>query len=123
MATFPAITPNTRSLSFGNYPQAEYSGISGGSVRFLYNTKRVEQKLVFSYLSITEAELALINGHYDTQEGSLIPFELPAAIWSGYSSVPVSVADYEWRYSSPPESEPNAPGRFSLTVELESVIS
>lgn len=122
MATFPAIKPNTRTLSLGNYPQAEYTGRSGGSVRFLFNTKRVTQTLSFSYTSINESELTAIYDHYDGQQGSLISFDLPSALWDGYSSVPVSAVDYQWRYASLPDSEPNAPGRFSLTVTLESVI-
>ena len=122
MATFPAIKPNTRSISLGNYPQAEFVGGSGGSVRFLFNTKRGTQTLSFSYNSINEAELAAINDHYDGQQGGLIAFDLPAVLWEGYSAVPISVVDYQWRYAAPPDSEPNAPGRFGLTVELESVI-
>lgn len=122
MATFPAIKPNTRVISLGNYPQAEFVGGSGGSVRFLFNTKRVTQTLSFSYTSINETELTAIYDHYDGQQGSLIAFDLPAVLWEGYSSVPISAVDYQWRYAAPPDSAPNAPGRFSLTVTLESVL-
>jgi hypothetical protein len=123
MATFPSITPNTRVFSLGNYPQQEYSGISGGSVRFLYGAKRIGQKLTFSYSSITETETNAIYDHYDEQQGGLIPFDLPAVIWAGYSNIPVSAVDYQWRYASTPAIEPTITGRFSLTIELESVVT
>lgn len=123
MATFPSIAPNSRSLTFGNYPQGEYVGVSGGSVRFLYNTKRTNQLLSFSYTSITEEQLLSIYDHYDGQQGSLIPFDLPAVIWAGYSAAPISAVDYEWRYASSPESEPNFAGRFNVTIELESDVT
>jgi len=122
MATFPSITPNTRVFGLGNYPQQEYSGVDGGSVRFLYGSKRVSQTLSFSYSSITEAETNSIYDHYDGQQGGLIPFDLPAAIWAGYSTIPVAAVDYQWRYAAPPAIEPTVTGRFSLTIELESVV-
>lgn len=122
MATFPSITPNSRVFTLGNPPQAEYSGVDGGSVRFLYGTKHIGFTLTFSYTSISEAETNSIYDHYDGQQGGLLPFDLPAAIWAGYSSIPVSSVDYQWRYASPPAITPNVTGRFSLTIELESVV-
>ena len=120
MATFPALTPNARSLSLGNYPQLEYTGVSGGSIRFLQNTLRVAQTLTLTYNAITEADLYLIRDHFETQQGTLIPFDLPAAVWAGYSTVPISQVDYEWRYAGTFSVEPNTPGRFNVEVQLES---
>lgn len=122
MANFPSITPNTRIFSLGNFPQAEYSGSSGGSVRFLYGTKRVGQRLTISFSSISEESTNDIYDHYAGQQGSLIPFDLPSAVWAGYATVPVDPVDYQWRYATPPSIEPTVNGRFSLTVELESVV-
>jgi len=122
MATFPAITPNGRSLALGDYPQLEYVGTSGVPVRFLQNTKRVQQRLSLVYNSLTETNVNAIYNHFDGQQGSLIPFPLPAAIWAGYSSVPISVLDYQWRYANTLSITPTAPGRFNVTVELESDI-
>jgi len=121
MATFPALKPNSRSLSLGDYPQQEYVGTNGVSLRFLYNsTQRVKQILTLEYRSLPESDISDIYTHYETQQGSLIPFALPAAVWAGYSSVPISVLDYEWRYAGPLSINPVALGRFSVTVELES---
>ena len=123
MATFPALTPNARSLSLGNYPQLEYTGTSGVSVRFLQNTKRVGQRLSLTYQAITEASLQLIYDHYETQQGTLIDFDLPPEVWAGYSSVPISAVDYSWRYAGSFSVEPNTPGRFNVSIELESVLA
>lgn len=120
MATFPALTPNTRSVTFGDYPQLIHVGSSGASVRFLQGTKRVNQKLTLGYNSILESELQLIYDHYGTQEGSLVAFDLPSVIWAGYSAVPISAADYEWRYEGTFQVSPSVPGRFNLTVTLVS---
>jgi len=122
MATFPAIKPNTRSLTLGDYPQSSYVGPSGVGVRFLQNTKRVQHKLSLFYNSISEANVNLILNHYSGQEGTLIPFDLPAEVWTGYNTIPVSTVDYEWRYASAFSVEPNTPGRFNVNIELESVI-
>lgn len=119
MATFPSLTPNARSLSWGDYPQETYEGASGGNVRFRYGSLRVQQTLSLTYNSITEAQVHLLLDHYDSQQGSLIAFDLPSAVWSGYSSDPIG-ASYEWRYSGPFSIEPTAPGRFNTSVELVS---
>lgn len=123
MATFPALTPNARTLSLGNYPQLEYTGSSGASVRFLQNTLRVAQTLTLSYVAITETDLDLILDHFETQQGTLLAFDLPSAVWAGYSSVPISAVDYEWRYAGAFSVEPNTPGRFNVEVQLESSLA
>jgi hypothetical protein len=124
MATFPALTPNARTFVLGNFPQIEYVGTSGVSTRFLYNTGYADSyKLTLVYNSLAEADINSLYNHYDGQQGSLIPFILPAAVWAGYDSVPVSALDYEWRYASPLAIEPSGVNRFSTTVELETVLA
>jgi hypothetical protein len=123
MATFPALTPNARSLSLGDYPQAAYTGPSGASVRFLQNTKRIKQTLVLTYKSLTETQINLLFSHYETQNGSLVPFDLPSEVWAGYDSTPISSVDYEWRYAASFSVEPSTFNRFDVTINLESVIA
>lgn len=122
MATFPALKPNGRSLSLGNTPQLEYNAVSGANVRFLQGAKRVNQTLTLTYISISESDLYLIYSHYEEQQGSLLSFPLPAIIWSGYSTVPISAVDYEWRYADGLSVAPSAVNRFSLEVTLQSAI-
>lgn len=123
MATFPALTPNSRSVSLGNFPGERFEGVSGVGVNFLFsNTDLVNQSLVLEYVSITEAQQKLITDHFLGQEGSVIPFDLPSAVWSGYSTVPVSSSDYQWRYAEALEiNAGGVTGRFNVTVALTAV--
>ena len=118
MATFPAIEPSTRALTFGDYPQLTYQGVSGGNVRFLQGSSRVDQILSLGYQYLTEADATLILDHFSGQEGTLLAFDLPLAIWAGYSSPPINSIDYEWRYARPFEVAIPAPLRYNMTIEL-----
>lgn len=123
MATFPALNPNSRSLILGNFPQIDYVGTSGVSTRFLYNANFGNAyKLKLSYVSLSETDAMQLYNHYDGQQGSLISFQLPSIIWSGYTTIPVSAINYEWRYASPLTIDPSGVNRFSTTVDLESVL-
>jgi len=122
MAEFPSIKPNTRSISLGNTPQLEYTASSGANVRFLQGVRRVKQKLSMSFNAITESELYSIYDHYDGQQGSIIPFTLPAIIWSGYTTLPISDITYQWRYAGSFTVTPIGINRFSLQINLESAI-
>lgn len=122
MAEFPSLKPNSRSISLGNTPQQEYAAASGANVRFLYGTQRVQQKLSMSFNAITESELYSIYDHYDGQQGSIIPFTLPAVIWSGYTTEPIDSNEYEWRYAGSFTVTPIGVNRFSLQINLESVL-
>lgn len=122
MADFPSIKPNARSISLGNTPQLEYNAPSGANVRFLQGTKRVQQRLSMSFNALTESELYSIYDHYDGQQGSIIPFALPAIIWNGYTTQPISSVDYEWRYAGTFTVAPRGVSRFSLQINLESAI-
>ena len=97
MATFPAIEPATRALTFGDYPQLTYQGVSGGNVRFLQGSNRVDQILSLGYQYLTEADATLILDHYSGQQGTLLAFDLPSAIWAGYSTPPINSIDYEFK--------------------------
>lgn len=123
MATFPALTPNQRSVTLGDFPGARHDGVSGVGVSFLFSkTDLVEQLLSLTFLSLTEAQHKLITDHFVGQEGGLIPFDLPSAIWSGYSTVPVSSSDYQWRYANALQIEPGGTvGRFNVSVDLIAV--
>lgn len=122
MATFPALTPNSRALNLGNYPQVVHVAASGINLRFLQGSKRINQILTLGYSNITETDLQLIYTHFETQEGTLIPFDLPAAVWSGYASVPISAVDYNWRYAGTIAVDTGSPLRYNVSVQLLSVV-
>ncbi len=122
MATFPALEPTSRSLTFGDYPQLFYEGVSGDVVRFITSTDRVGQRLTLGYEYLTESEVQEIITHYRDQNGGVQPFTLPNEVWAGYSSRPIPAADYQWRYAETFAVSIISPLRYSVTIELESVV-
>ena len=123
MTTFPSLEPRTRSLLYGNYPQNIHEGLSGGDVRFLLGTKRVEQLLTITYEYLTETEAQSLLDHFNGQNGTIVPFDLSAEVWSGYSSVPVNASHYQWRYNNAFSLNVSAPNRYSTSIELITVVS
>lgn len=121
MADFPALEPTTRALTLGDFPQLVYQGASGGEVRFKQGSDRVEQVLSLGYEYLTESEVQQLLDHYETQQGSLIAFDLPAIIWSTYSTPPVSSSDYQWRYANGFDVGLAAPLRYNVSIDLETV--
>ena len=123
MADFPAITPNERTFGLGNNPQQRYESPDGVGVRFLHsNTKRLGQTLSLGFVALTETQINQITDHFAGQEGSLIAFDLPAEIWSGYTTVPVNASDYQWRYASSFSVDAGgAIGRFNVKIDLIAV--
>lgn len=121
MATFPALKPSTRSLSYGDYSQGTYEAVSGVNVRFKYGNDRILQRLSLGYQYLTETEMQQLLDHYEGQQSTLIPFALSAEVWAGYTTPPVAAVDYDWRYAKPIEVEIASPLRYNTTIELESV--
>ena len=122
MATFPALTPNFRALSLGDYPQVVHIAASGINLRFLQYVIRINQTLTLGYSNITETDLQSIYTHFETQEGTLVPFDLPAAVWEGYASVPISAVDYNWRYAGTISVDTGSPLRYNVSVQLVSAV-
>tara|TARA_A100001201_G_scaffold140463_1_gene133601 strand:- start:697 stop:1068 length:372 start_codon:yes stop_codon:yes gene_type:complete len=122
MATFPSLEPTSRSVSLGDCPQQGHQGTSGDVVNFKFGSDRVGQVLSLEYDYLTEAEAQQIIDHYRGQQGFLISFDLPAAVWSGYTTRPIPAADYEWRYIAEPTIGITSPLNYNVSVELESVI-
>jgi len=121
MADFPALEPASRVYIPGDFPQQVYVGASGSDVKFIYGTDRVQQRLTLGYEYLTESEAKQILDHFETQQGGVIPFDLPSTIWSGYTTPPVSSSDYQWRYSSAFEVNADVPLRYNLSIDLETV--
>ena len=121
MATFPSLAPRTRSLTLGDIPQQIYTGTSGGDVRFKQGSSYIAQQLTLGYQYLTESETQQILDHYAGQQGSLIPFDVSAAVWGGYTTPPVSSVSYQWRYTGSPDVGIASPRRYNLTIELETV--
>ena len=121
MTTFPSLEPETRALVYGDYPQNVHEGLSGGNVRFKVGAKRIAQRLTITYEYLTETEAQTLLDHYNTQNGSIVPFDLSSSIWAGYSTPPVSSSSYKWRYNSAFQISLSSPTRYSTSIELVTV--
>lgn len=121
MADFPAIEPTTRALTLGDYPQMVHQGASGGEVRFKQGSDRITQVISLGYEYLSETEVQQLLDHFETQQGSLIAFDLPSIIWATYSTPPISAAVYQWRYVGGFDIGLAAPLRYNVTIELETV--
>jgi hypothetical protein len=121
MADFPSLEPTSRVYTLGDTPQAVHEGVSGVGVRFKQGSDFVLQRLTLGYEYLTESEAQQLIDHFDGQEGSLIAFDLPSTIWTGYTTPPVSSSDYQWRYSRGFEVNLAAPLRYNVSIELETV--
>jgi hypothetical protein len=122
MATFPALEPASREISFGDYPQLVYEGVSGVNVRFLQGTDRINQVLTLGYTYLSESDMYLLLDHYNGQEGTLIPFDLPSEVWAGFTTPPIGT-EYEWRYATDLSIEQAAPISYNVTAQLVSTIA
>lgn len=116
---FPALIPSARTYVPGNVPQVQQIALSGSTVAYRQGNRRVEQTLQLSFNNISEADLDLIKAHYIAQDGTYGIFFLSPEVWNGYTIPPVPiVADYAWRYASPPVITDGSCDLWSVEVEL-----
>lgn len=119
MSTFPALIPSARTYVPGNVPQVQQVALSGSTVAYRQGNRRVQQTLQLAFNNISEADLDLIKAHYLAQDGSYGIFFLSVEVWNGYTTPPVPiVADYAWRYASPPVITDGSCDLWSVEVEL-----
>jgi hypothetical protein len=121
MATFPSLEPATRALTLGDVPQLTHVATSSIDVRFVQGSDRVLQNLSLGYENLSETEAQQIIDHFNGQEGSLISFDLPNIIWSGYSAPPVSASDYKFIYAAGLDISNVSPLRYNVAVELTTI--
>lgn len=116
---FPALVPSARTYMPGDVPQVQHAALSGSTIAFRQGNQRVNQTLELAFNNISETDLNLIKSHYVAQDGTYNIFFLSAEVWKGYDSPPVSIiADYAWRYASPPTITDASYDRWNVEVEL-----
>lgn len=122
MATFPTLTPSTRTYTPGEYPHSPFAGMSGAEGRMRHNNVMVSSQLRLSFAAITEAQMLSILSHYQGQSGAFLSFSLPADVWSGVtSSSDYQLSSYGWRYIEPPTVEDLMCGGHNVQLMLETV--
>jgi hypothetical protein len=122
MATFPTLTPSSRSFTPGLHPHSEIRTLNGLQSRVRTSNVLLEQRLRLTFLALTEAQMLSIRTHYNTQQGRFLSFDIPTSLLSGMTT-PASFTPtgYSWIYAAPPSVEDLDRGRYAVTVELTTV--
>ena len=119
MATAPAIEPQARSYSFGGEPVADFQDIA-----FLLGDEPVSLTMTLSFLKLPASRVAQFHAHYETQRGSVRPFDLPPEQYRGHSSLYDVLPEGQlWRYAGPIDEPPAVGGLVDLTISYISVLS
>ena len=120
MATFPTLTPSSRTFTPGRHPHSEIPTLNGLQTRVRTSNVILEQQLRLTFLGLTEAEMLSIRTHYIGQQGRFLSFAIPSSLLSGMTT-PASFTPtgYSWIYGSAPQVEdiPCAQ-RYNVSVEL-----
>jgi hypothetical protein len=123
MATFPTLTPSSRTFTPGRHPHSEIPTLDGLQVRVRTSNVILEQQLRLTFLGLTEAQMLSIRSHYIGQQGRFLSFAIPSSLLSGMTTPSYfTPTGYSWIYGSAPQVEdiPCAQ-RYNVSVELVTV--
>ena len=124
MADFPALIPSLRTLSPGAVAQSQFRAYGGQESRAQLGAGVHGHSVSLSFSALTFAEAKSIRDHYLGQQGSLVPFDLPADVWSGFSAyASILPGGYQWIYAGPPQFSEVACTIQSATVQLVAVFN
>ena len=123
MATFPALTPSSRTFTPGRHPHSEIPTLNGLQTRVRTSNVVLEQRLRLSFIGLTEAQMLSIRTHYVGQQGRFLSFAIPTSLLSGMTTpANFTPTGYSWIYGSAPQVEdiPCAQ-RYNVSIELVTV--
>lgn len=122
MATFPTLTPSSRTFTPGERSHALINTMAGTSTRVRTRNVLLDQQLRLGFTALTETQMLSIRTHYATQQGSYLSFAIPNNLLSGMTT-PASFTptNYSWVYAGPPQVEDIGCQRYTVTVELVTV--
>lgn len=121
MATFPALSPSSRTFTPGEYPNTAYTAWSGKEGRVRHSNVMLSSSIRLSFLGLTEAQMLSILSHYQGQLGSFSSFDIPDEVVSGLSILDLQLTGYAWRYADPPQVTDLPCGGHNVEVALESI--
>jgi hypothetical protein len=123
MATFPTLTPSSRTFTPGRHPHSEIGTLSGLQTRVRTSNVLLEQRLRLTFIGLTEAEMLSIRTHYVGQQGRFLSFDIPSSLLSGMiTPAYFTPTGYSWLYAGAPQVEdiPCAQ-RYTVSVDLVTV--
>ena len=123
MATFPTLTPSSRTFTPGRHPHSEIPTLNGLQTRVRTSNVILEQQLRLTFPALTEAEMLSIRSHYVGQQGRFLSFAIPDRLLSGMTAPAYfTPTGHSWIYASSPQVE-DIPGtqRYTVSIELVTV--
>jgi len=123
MATFPTLTPSSRTFTPGLHPHSEIPTLSGLQIRVRTSNVLLEQRLRLTFVGLTESEMLGIRSHYIGQQGRFLSFAIPSSLLSGMTTpANFTPTGYSWIYAGPPQVEdiPCAQ-RYNVSIELVTI--
>ena len=97
MATFPTLTPSSRTFTPGRHPHSEIPTLNGLQVRVRTSNVILEQQLRLTFLGLTEVEMLSIRSHYIGQQGRFLSFAIPDSLLSGMATpADFTPTGYSW---------------------------
>jgi hypothetical protein len=122
MATFPTLTPASRTFTPGRHPHSEIRVLNGLQSRVRTSNVILEQRLRLTFVALTEAEMLSVRSHYNGQQGRFLSFDIPTSLLSGMAT-PASFTptNYSWIYANTPQVEDIGLQRYTVSVEIATV--
>lgn len=119
MSLFPSLKPSKRSFTPGTLPVSTYQALSGKEVRVILGDTMHGHVISLSFGNIQEPSAKLITDHWYAQSGTALAFNLPQAVWAGWTQYESAITPgQKWRYSGQPSIDAVSPGIMNVSVEL-----
>jgi len=115
MATFPSLSPQTRTYILGANPATPIGVLTGDEFAVRHANVSVGHVLRLGFRGLTTAQHAAIIGHYNIH-GRFQSFTIPATLLTGSNLT--FPANYEWIYANSPQTS-YSPGLIDVAVELQ----
>jgi hypothetical protein len=123
MATFPTLTPSSRTFAPGRHPHSEIPTLDGLQTRVRTSNVILDQRLRLSFIGLTEAQMLSIRTHYVGQQGRFLSFDIPASLLSGMTTPAYfTPTGYSWLYAAAPQvKDISGTQRYTVSIELVTV--
>lgn len=123
MATFPTLTPSSRTFTPGRHPHSEIPTLNGLQTRVRTSNVILEQRLRLTFIALTESQMLSIRSHYIGQQGRFLSFGIPTSLLSGMTTPAYfTPTGYSWIYASSPQIEDiPCTQRYTVSIELVTV--
>tara|TARA_R100001443_G_scaffold110115_1_gene121840 strand:- start:542 stop:910 length:369 start_codon:yes stop_codon:yes gene_type:complete len=115
MASFPAITPTSRTYVPGTFASSALPSLTGDETNIRHSNASVGHRLRMSFINITRAQHFELVSHYSLH-GTFETFDITATTLKGTNLT--FPTNYKWRYRNRPNVE-ETPTQIDFDVELE----